>query len=73
MNKALSDGSGGKEVEALRGKEFDASVFMDIHGRPRKNWKSFFGPDEVSGFKFTNLSTWDLGNKDVGGRVPGPS
>ncbi|EFE42182.1 hypothetical protein TRV_03097, partial [Trichophyton verrucosum HKI 0517] len=67
VNKALSDGSGGKQAESRRGKEFDASVFMDIHGRPRKNWKEFFGPDEVSGFKFTNLSTWDLGNKDVAG------
>ncbi|EZF70408.1 hypothetical protein H105_07222 [Trichophyton soudanense CBS 452.61] len=67
VNKALLDGSGGKEVEALRGSEFDVSVYLDTHGRPRKNWEEFFGPDEVSGFKFTNLSTWNLGSKALAG------
>ncbi|KAF3899656.1 TSPc domain-containing protein [Trichophyton interdigitale] len=67
VNKALSDGSGGKQVESLRGKEFDASVYLDTHGRPRTSWKKFFGPDQVGNFKFTNLSTWNLGNEDLAG------
>ncbi|EFR02653.1 peptidase S41 family protein [Nannizzia gypsea CBS 118893] len=50
---------------SMRGSDFDIGVYIDTKGDVLTGWNDFFGPEQVGGFNFTQLATWNLKSEDL--------